>query len=337
VIVGLRSVPSAGSTSPQRETFNVEERIALGRFLVAQIGPTPGESSALATKVGDWVHKNRSHRYASSVLSRLEHPGGVVDLGWTLEWAMSGFQRVLVGHKLAASLMATHAGDDPQVMMCAPWNAYTIEIPPELVQVPDATGCVTSFDVIAVWHSKGDATSYLNIYSRSSPEIFTGKLEFPLPPFDEDALEQAGSDAVRTAMTRAVECAARLVVSVELEMTEPDRVKAPPSARRKGGTTGESCGVHASRARSRSTAAPPSRATSRVRARPRHLSAPSFAATSNASRSESVARCGSGSRRNRTGADPRALRWPCARIAFPTRSSRTTDLAPSRSSSGPWS
>jgi hypothetical protein len=36
--------------------------------------------------------------------------------------------------------MSTHAGEDPEVLACKPWNAYTIEIPPDLLCVPEDDG-----------------------------------------------------------------------------------------------------------------------------------------------------------------------------------------------------
>jgi hypothetical protein len=243
LVGGVRPIYAGGAQPPRPLAFDTDERVALGRFLITQARLTAGEPSrTFAERVLVWANDHRDYPRAAGLLARLDHPAAPIDLGWNAAWALSGFQRVLVGHKLAASLMATHA-DDPDVMSCAPWDAYTIEIQPELVQVPDANGRITSFDVVAVWHCKGDATSYMNVYSRSSPDVFTGRLEFPLPPFDEEALEQAGSDAVRTAMTRAIECVARLVVGTELEMTERDRVKLPPRARGRAGK-GEPCGVH---------------------------------------------------------------------------------------------
>jgi len=190
-------------------------------------------------RVGRWVKANREHPIAHALAHRRRADGGVA-IGWVLAWAMSGFQRVVVGHKLAASLMATRAGDDPEVMTCAPWTAYTIEIPSGLVQV-NTHGRVTSFDVVAVWHHAPDAVSYANIFSRDSHFALTTKLTFPLPEFDDVAVGALADDA--GAVTRARDCLVRLVVGTELEMTDPSRVKVPTTSHAKEDSPAPS-GVH---------------------------------------------------------------------------------------------
>jgi hypothetical protein len=155
---------------------------------------------------------------------------------------MSGFQRVQVGHKLAASLMATHAGDDPEIMTCSPWDAYTIEVPPELVRV-EVSGRAASFDVVAVWHHPPDAMSYFVVFSRDSDVVISGKLVFPLPAFNVSA-RSVLANGDETPVIRARDCFARLVVSTELEMTDPSRVKVPPATRRTTGDGTAPSGVH---------------------------------------------------------------------------------------------
>jgi hypothetical protein len=222
--------------------FRVDESIALGLLLLPEVRPLAHEPSRVwLDRVGQWVKANREHPSASRLIRQRRADGGIA-IGWTLAWAMSGFQRILVGHKLAASLMATHAGDDPEVMTCRPWDAYTIEVPPELVRV-NVTGRPASFDVVAVWHHPPDAMSYFMVLGRESDMVISGKLVFPLPAFDVGALS-ALPDADGGPVIRARDCFARLVVSTELEMTDPSRVKAPPAHRRTAGDGTAPAGVH---------------------------------------------------------------------------------------------
>jgi hypothetical protein len=240
VIVRFQIVTGSRLRGTIAPVFQIDQNIALGRFLLDEVRPLASEPQrAWMERVGRWVKANPDESAARALIRRRAADGGIA-IGWLLAWAMNGFQRVVVGHKLAASLMATHAGDDPDVMTCRPWNAYTIEIPSGLVQV-DALGVTTSFDIACVWHHPPDAMSYYAIFSRDSDFAVSGKLVFPLPDFNTSLEHLGASDTV---MLRARECFARLVVGTELEMTDPSRVKAPTSATRARVDSNAPSGVH---------------------------------------------------------------------------------------------
>jgi hypothetical protein len=207
--------------------FRIEERIALGRLLAAQVKPQATESSrAWMARVGEWVAAHPGHPAVPWLVRQRRADGGTV-IAWLLAWTMTGFQRVVVGHKLAASLMATHAGEDPDVLACAPWDAYTIEIPPEVMRVSLA-GLDGSLDVVAVWRHRPEAIARFVALSRGSDIAIAGKLAFPLPEFEHWSVELPREE--ETLVIRARDCLARLIVGTELEMTDRSLVHAPPTA-----------------------------------------------------------------------------------------------------------
>jgi len=205
-------------TPPATRTpgFRIDEEQARAHFLATQIQPKPGETVTVwIERAAEWARANIKHPHAEAVLERAKEPEPrFFTLGWTMAWGMNACPRVIVPHKLGASLMATNPGDDAGVMTCAPWDAYTIEIPPELVRV-DIEGRRVSFDVVGVWRNV-DGVSYINVYSRSADAAFGGKLAFPVPPFDDEG----EWDADATAVTRAIECLQRMVIGTELEMSD---------------------------------------------------------------------------------------------------------------------
>ncbi len=157
-----------------RAVFNLEQAVHLGRFLLDAFGreAPPGLE---VERIGWWLDANVDHPYAPVV--RKAFNACPFYAAWTLHWARSGFQRVRMGHKLAAQLMATHA-DDPAAMRCSPWEAYLIEIPAELVQVP-VRGTLSTFDAVGVWVPKDGGHNFL-VLSRDLDDIITQRVAFPL-------------------------------------------------------------------------------------------------------------------------------------------------------------
>ena len=169
-----------------------------------------------------WANAHPNAPHAETVLERAKQEGAFYTLGWTIAWGVSTCPRVIVPHKLGKSLMATNCGDDPTAATCAPWSAYTIEIPPELVRF-EVDGEIVSFDIIGVWRNL-DGASYISVRSRSSNAAFAGKLAFPVPDLPDS---EGGWETDGNVMKRATECLQRLVIGVELKMSDPSNVKAP--------------------------------------------------------------------------------------------------------------
>jgi hypothetical protein len=175
--------------------FKLTEAIPLARFLLDATGPKHGPGFELNRILG-WLASNPEHPNAELVKASLAECPGY--LAWSLVWARNGLQRVQMGHRLARSLMATHV-DDAEAMTCAPWDAYVIEIPPDVVHVP-VGGAVGSFDAVGGWHQKGVAPNFL-VLSRDLGAVIAGQLIFPLPDLIDfsRALSQQDNSPARAA------------------------------------------------------------------------------------------------------------------------------------------
>jgi len=151
------------------------------------------------------------------------------DIGWTIAWTLSGFQRVDVAEKKAAYFMSTDPGDDPDVLACKPWDAYTIEIPDGLIEVPFAEGLV-SFGIISVWHLKDGAQTSLVVRSRHADRTIIGPRVFPPLPIKLDP-----DDPAKKPADRAIELIAALAFMTEIRMSarnnddETDAGEPPPT------------------------------------------------------------------------------------------------------------
>ena len=82
----------------------------------------------------------------------------------------------------------------------------------------------------------------MSVSSRTSPDTVSGELVFPVPDFEEGAGFPESKEG-RVATKRVLECVYRLVIGTELEMSDPDHVKRPPTGHRRA-TTGQPSGVH---------------------------------------------------------------------------------------------
>jgi hypothetical protein len=219
--------------------FTVPHAISLGRFLLEVTRPQPGPPRSELARLRHWLNDNADHPQAIPLREMIQTCP--IYLGWATAWARSGYQRVVVGHKLAASLMATQA-DDAEAMSCSPWSAYLIEIPSELIRVRLKSG-LTSFDAVAVWHPDTEAVGRFVVFSRDSHAMIMGRLSFPLPDL-ADGSQGAFSIDDQAALNRARDCMARLIICTELEMSDPTRVKRPPVAKRGKGDDGTPSGIH---------------------------------------------------------------------------------------------
>jgi hypothetical protein len=120
--------------------FCIEEAKARGRFFVETLGAKADEpADKWLSRAERWANEHREHRYAQ----RFRESHWEQDIGWTIAWTLGGFQRVDIAEKKAAYFMSTDPGDDPDVLACKPWDAYTIEIADGLIEVPFAEGVVS--------------------------------------------------------------------------------------------------------------------------------------------------------------------------------------------------
>lgn len=96
--------------------------------------PTGAEHQALLERV-----------HPGLLASAANDPSFAGLLGWSVEWARSGFPRVDLGHKLAASLMATAMPRDVIADLAVPWPAFAVLIPSGIVRALDPSGALKDF------------------------------------------------------------------------------------------------------------------------------------------------------------------------------------------------
>jgi hypothetical protein len=220
--------------------FDVDANIELGRFLATRLPPLENEAFEDWTdRVARWVAENGQHPRASGLSEMIGEVGAAIHLRWLVEWARSGFQRVRVDHKLAAVLM-TLSAREPEVLTVKPWDAFTIEIPPGLVELK-AEGETVTPDTCCVWHTHEGVR--VMVMSRSSSFAMGGPMEFPVPELDDEAGIPTTVDEAST-QRRALECFQRLVIGAEVEMRDRSHVKAPPAVRAAKDGTPRAAGIH---------------------------------------------------------------------------------------------
>lgn len=210
--------------------FVVEKDVAFAQWGREVVGARLGESSEVwMERLCDWCSANPRHPNALRLMVELPQNHGR-HFCWAVTWALCAFPRVIVGHRLGASLMATSPGDDFESLTVAPWPAYLIEVPSELVQL-DLDGKPVALDIVAVWHDEPTGRSICSVMSKSSELALDTPLTLPIPGFRDDgsgwAPALAHTAKLEQTCERAIECFERLVVGVELEMSSRTNIQAP--------------------------------------------------------------------------------------------------------------
>ncbi|MBI2395058.1 MAG: hypothetical protein HYV09_36145 [Deltaproteobacteria bacterium] len=189
-----------------------------------------------AESMGRWALSHREEPAARWVIATINDGGNVAPLLWAARWAGYVFPRVVLGQKLCAALMATKAPGDVLGDLRPPWPAYLIDVPHGLLMVPDISGsALVSLDLLCVHHESDGIRVMLR--SRSSMIILADRAEsWAAALLDEDdeldVWAQQHSLPIDDQHKRALECAWRLAIGVELEMDDRSNVK-PPRARTK--------------------------------------------------------------------------------------------------------
>lgn len=164
-------------------------------------------------------------------------------------WAMSGFPTVDLGHKLAASYMATNVSTTIDVR--APWPAFAIRIPEGLVQLDTLGGDRMPVVVMFVTQLVNRSWIYSLMCNPSPGEIVDGKGACTalwanqvsadriggdtMPPRPE--LSNEDSEAPSPMDERTELLCRRMMLSVCLNLSSPEALRAAhknPNPRRKG-------------------------------------------------------------------------------------------------------
>lgn len=147
-------------------------------------------------------------------------------------WAVNAFPQVTIGAKHAAALAATRYPDDVLDEVRAPFSAWLIEVPPDLILMTDNDGrqthvarILTGWDPVMKWsfiaYSAGSPPVALNRWGYTPSQLVDQDqpfgergLLFPLNVSDLDE--------------RAVTIIGRLIIGVALEMAEGSHVASAP-------------------------------------------------------------------------------------------------------------
>jgi len=90
------------------------------------------------------------------------------DMRFAMDWARCGFPQVTIGHKLAASFMATSIGAEAVSDVAFPWPSFALRVPGGLVQFKSVNG--DPWEPEAIWVHPHDATNATTIAFRSGRE-----------------------------------------------------------------------------------------------------------------------------------------------------------------------
>jgi hypothetical protein len=222
--------------------FDLDKSKALGRVLLDVVQPQADEHVRdWAARAKQWGMANPTHPASIELKRRyFSGTGDARDFAWFVAWTMNAFPRLLLTDKQAASFMATNAGE-PEQMNYAPWSAYTIELPHESLQVT-IDGRMHAFDVVEVVHDAGGPGDGFVVRGRHTEIVISGRLAFPLPEWPDGVPSMVRDN--EDVLNRVRDCVARLVISVELAMSNRDVVIFPSTKKPKMGKSLNDPGVH---------------------------------------------------------------------------------------------
>jgi hypothetical protein len=161
--------------------------------------------------------------------------GHVHKIAWTARWASCGFPKVVIGHRLAASLMATRLAPDAAEAIRPPWTAYAVVLPTGLVPLRDRTANVErAADYLLVEREQDFSLVIAEV--ASSPFFIAGTSPSLVPPADasrdaSDEWEGHSDYAPEARDHRTIDLAWRLVAGIEIELTDRSRVRVAGSGR----------------------------------------------------------------------------------------------------------
>jgi hypothetical protein len=217
--------------------MSLEHLLALGANLESLTYRRTEDRDQAQRLLEEWASRDRHPDNASFIQWLRGSPGHVHRSLWAARWAHVGFPQVVVGHKLAASLMATRvppeavSGEDP-----APWPAYAIVLPNDFLPVVDRTAggeAFASYVLVERW-----PTWFLIILGVAESSFFIVRTATTLAKMlDEDIevdeLGELGDYRAEARDARILSAVARLVIGVELELRDRTNVREPRPGRAK--------------------------------------------------------------------------------------------------------
>lgn len=155
------------------------------------------------------------------IMSLFAQPQSAQLAGWAAAWGRNGMPQVEVGHKLAASLMATTMAPEATEGLALPWSAFRIVLPVGLLASSAVEGgpLVDWVTTIVMAHPDGVLLSHLGEGSQmwtTSPR--------PLSELGEQFLDDAPplGAPVDDRDKRCLALADRMVLGVLAELGSPD-------------------------------------------------------------------------------------------------------------------
>lgn len=213
----------------------------LGEWLVAAFGPVAADHDGFALRLhkceideaarerlenATYTPKDRSFAELAvrDASARMREPATEgVDMIALAAWAEAGFPRVQMGHRLAASLIATHVPEDVLAEIVPPWPAFQIDLPGGLLH---RTIDGADYPVTTVIASYDDSRwAYFALREQGTAGFRRGmsaeQIVRDLRPEDFDP--ETPFPTIADADRRLTALIGRLVINVCLEMSSPER------------------------------------------------------------------------------------------------------------------
>jgi len=155
---------------------------------------------------------------------------------WAARWADQAFPHIVLGHKIAAALMATSANEEILQDVRAPWKAYLITIPPGLIELLDeSSNKFVSMTQLGVqtryreekfvwnwWLSSADTDVQLWRFGVEAKDLVKADLKFNIAEMDElFGGELTDKDE------RVAQLVGRLIIGISLSFPEHNKPIGP--------------------------------------------------------------------------------------------------------------
>jgi len=165
----------------------------------------------------------------SSIAVAAGSPDIQVLLSWASRWADQAFPQIILGHKIAAAMMATSVNVDVSKEIHAPWKAFLIQIPKGLITLRDhKAGTIANMDLLGVQEFSRRTHNTWN-WRLSSTESPLQLWRFGLPSeklvdadigFSDDYLEDLFGKSIDDMDERVSQLIGRLIISICLSFPE---------------------------------------------------------------------------------------------------------------------
>lgn len=150
--------------------------------------------------------------------------------GWAVEWARSGLPQVSVGHRLAASLMATSMPPEAAEHLEPPWPAWSVVLPQPLLRATDPRGELVD---VALAHVVWSAAGVLILGSGLDLAPVWSSPRQPPSALAEDWHDELVTEELADVDLRMLRMLGRLVLGIAAELSSPEERERAERARSK--------------------------------------------------------------------------------------------------------